>query len=98
MQKLLDKFNNSLKAKILFFTLIGLFVLFSIFIFSFRYFVSYSFLETKFQELTGLKIEFINPKTTLDYKFNLKTISQEINILDKNPSKLNSQVSAPNGL
>lgn len=47
-------------------------------------FISYSFVEKKFNELTGLKIEFIQPKTNFDISFNLTSKAKAIEIYNQN--------------
>lgn len=52
---------------------------------------SYSFIEKYLSDFSGLKVEFINPKTTLDYHFNINAKADFVNIYnDKKTSKFAS--------
>jgi len=59
-------------------------VIFLTVIILFKHFFSYSYIENEINKLTGLKVELINPKTTLNYKLDLNTKADEINIYDEN--------------
>ena len=83
MCKFLSKINKNKYAKYLLVGFFALFIVFIIFIFAFKFLISYSFIENKFNKLTGLKIEFVKPQTNIDLHFNLNTKAQEINIYDK---------------
>ena len=50
-------------------------------------FFAYSIVENNFLNMTGLKLELVNPKTTFDFKFNLVLKSDFINVYDKNKTK-----------
>ncbi len=64
------------------------FVLFLIgFLLLFKINFSYTALENKLEEFTGLKIEFVNPKTTFDYKLNLNFKADSVNVFSKDKKK-----------
>ena len=78
------KFNPLTLIKNTALAAIIVFIIFIFSIFLLKYTLSYSTIEKYFYGFTGLKLELINPKTTFDYKFNINTKAQYINIYDKN--------------
>ena len=48
--------------------------------------ISYSLLEKAVKKYTGLKIEFVTPKTVLSHEFNLNFKAQQINLYDEKKS------------
>lgn len=82
MYKLLPKIDKNKLIKYCTISTFAIAILFIISIFAFKFIISYSFIENKFNKLTGLKIELIKPQTTVDLHFNVNTKAQEINIYD----------------
>ena len=83
MRNLFLKIKNNIYAKIGVILSLIFILAFLILMICVKYFVSYSFLEKKFSEITGLKLEFVKPETTFNLKFNLNTKAEEINIYSK---------------
>lgn len=82
MQNFFKKINRNILIKS--FTAITLFILVSIIVTTLCIkFISYSFIEKKFNELTNLKIEFIQPKTNFDISFNLTSKAKTIEIYNQ---------------
>ena len=59
------------KLKILFITLSVVFLVLVLGLISLKHFITYAFISAQFNNITGLKVEFIKPKTTFDFKFNI---------------------------
>lgn len=82
MSELLSKINKNIFLKIGLIIFIILFILFLITCITIKYFISYSMIENQIFKLTGLRLEFIEPRSYFDYKFNLNTKAKVINIYD----------------
>jgi len=83
MHDFFSKFNKNIYAKLSTILILSLFVLTTLAFLGIKYFVSYSFVEKKFNDLTNLKLEFIEPNSNFDYRFNLNTKAKEINIYNE---------------
>lgn len=83
MYNFLSKINNNIYAKIGAIALLCVVFFTFIFILFVKYFISYSYIENKIENITGLKIELTKPQSNFDFKFNLNTKAQELNIYNK---------------
>ena len=83
MHNFFSKINKNIYTKLSAILLFCVLVLTILLIFGIKYFISYSFIEKKICDFTGLKLEFIEPDSHFDYKFNLNTKAKEINIYNK---------------
>lgn len=83
------------KLKILFITLPIVLVLIIGALIAAKRYITYGFIQNHFYTTTGLKLEFINPKTTFDYNLNMNSKADEINIYDKNKKILFVTVKNP---
>ncbi len=87
MQKFFSKLNKPLLLKIFLSLIILIFLIFIVFILWLKYFISYNSIEKNLEKLTNLNIEFIEPQTDFDYRFNLNLKAKNINIYSKDKSK-----------
>ena len=83
MQEFISKINKNIYAKIGIIALLACVFLFLAVVITIKFFVSYSYLENKIQDITGLKLEFVEPKSSFDYKFNFSASAKEINVYNK---------------
>ncbi|MBR5303705.1 MAG: hypothetical protein IKU37_02640 [Candidatus Gastranaerophilales bacterium] len=84
MHELFLKINKNKFTKYSFLSTVTVLIMAVLFVFISNLLLPYSLIEKNFNKATGLKIEFIEPKTNLDFHFNLNTQAKEINIYDKN--------------
>ena len=95
MHELFLKINKNKFTKYSFLSAITALIIMVLFVFIFNLLLPYSLIEKNFNKATGLKIEFIEPKTNLDFHFNLNTQAKEINIYDKNKKTKFVSISNP---
>ncbi|MBQ9149536.1 hypothetical protein IJX73_01260 [bacterium] len=82
MKELVSKINKNIYLKIALVVAILLLFVFIALSVSIKYFMSYSLIENKVFELTGLKLEFVEPESTFDYRLNLNTKAKKIDVYD----------------
>ena len=96
MQKMFSLFKNNIYAKTALILFSAVLVLFCFLLFIFKYLISYSFIEKKFDDITGLKIEFVEPDTNFDFRFNLNIKAKKINVYDKTKKNCFVSLDSPN--
>lgn len=95
MREFILNFINKKHSKIALIAFFAIILICFLFAISAKLFLSYSFIEKQFSKITGLKIEFIEPETSLDFHFNLKSKAKALNIYDENKSTQFVSISNP---
>ncbi len=84
MRELFLKLTNKKYSKIAL-IVVSIFFIALVFLVIFtKYFLSYSFIEKQFYKLTNLKIEFIEPQSNFNIRFNINTKAKALNIYNEN--------------
>ena len=96
MREMFLNLKKNIYFKILAIVFLVIVVAFLCLLISIKYLISYSFIEKKLDNMTGLKVEFIEPDIGFDIRFNLNTKAKKINVYDKNKKNCFIAIDNPN--